>query len=963
MISVRELLGPKDPAKAFTLREVFQDRLAGLTSVRDAQAVLAQQIEGKPETIETTTLFPEYLPESLVELMKAVSDGLQIVDMPTNLQGNASAIATNTGRKRLKVFLNRNTLHRRCADAADGAYVALAQNRIVDVDDELKKLADEAAAAPVNELLLDRALVRQKIPFQRADPGGTATVFLPAYNGPRLSAEQRRSVLLLIGLCSRSAEFDFRTALIAAESALKQRRYGEAIERYERLRDRLAATDTAGQRLLLGREAVAHAGLADSLYREAPDATTESLRPASDEYERAESLLIASGAPVPRPGVPIGDHRTALLAHVLLQQRKIAAHLNPLGLHDSLVPTGRPSALLDLASDAIQLTKELAAQAQTFLLLANEADKAVARLDMEVAEATDAHKDAIDLQAAAAKQAQTATDAVALAADLQKIHEDKSFDLTLGSVAEYVLSAFSGSTAAIGSAFKGVISTKFDLETEETQLIYQAKAAAIQLEIANIQKGVADREVIAAQEREQFLIAQRDLLTQPNDPRTLTRDQFYQFAEQFDALARERFSKAHRLAYLYERAAAFRLGTTIDEISFAYLNSSSVREHDGTEIFTAPFELEGDLQDITEKFGEIRPPDIFSPFEINLETRFPLEFQRLRQDGSMAFLISLYDLDKDLPGASNQRVGATKVRIIAKLPSAANVSVELSHSGVAFVRDHATILSEETRRLIPTPEQVDEALQNLADGNIAGALVNGVRVLQQPPISKFLPVADGPQTEPDLIEFALGPLEDYGIAGGWSVNVRGVVPRDIHSVTLIFAVDHFAPTPAEIARVEQLVTDYEKEIRESDVIIGGELPDRVVRFDMATSFADQLEDLIAQPPPSEVSFRLNAEHFSQADFDPVNARVKGVVLQVIHLGEEAEEGVADVDLTFGHEAETPFSRVTLASGLTEDLEKDIPLLPGAERFPVLGRWQIRINDGSPVNRISDVRWFFVLETP
>jgi hypothetical protein len=285
----------------------------------------------------------------------------------------------------------------------------------------------------------------------------------------------------------------------------------------------------------------------------------------------------------------------------------------------------------------------------------------------------------------------------------------------------------------------------------------------------------------------------------------------------------------------------------------------------------------------------------------------------------------------------------------------------LSHSGVAFVRDHATILSKETTRLIPTPKEVDDALQNLTDGNIAGALVNGVWVLQQPPIAKFLPVADGPQTQPDLIEFVLGPLEDYGIAGGWSLHVRGVTPRDIHSVTLIFDVDLFAATPAEIKRVDELVTAYEEEIRESDVI-AGELPDRIVPFGMAASFSDALDALLDQPLPSEVSFRLNADHFSKAGFDPLKARVKGVLLQMVHLGEEAEEGVADVGVTFGHEAAKPFSRVTLASGLTEDLEQDIPLLPDAERFPVLGRWQIRIDEG-PIDRISDIRWFFVLETP
>jgi hypothetical protein len=896
------------------------------------------------------------------DLMKEVEAALVVAAVPTNFKGNASAIVSNTGRQLLKAFLQQTQFHAQYQEATESAYTALAQLRFGDLEDSLNDLFTLPVLTPANELLLDRALVRQNIPFQRADPGGTANVFLPGYKGPPLNPDDRRRLLLFLGLCSHGPEFVLRTTLLHAERASRQRRYETAIAMYDELRDTLPTTDVAGNRLLLGRQAIAHAGLADRLYRQAPDATSASLGPALSQYDAAERILVQSGVNRPRPGDPPTENpAVALFGHVLFQKQKIAAHLNPLGLHDSMIPTARPAFLLELASAEIRLTKDLAAQAQSFLLLGNETDKAIARLDLEVLEAGKLTEDARAQRDIAAKEAQTASDTVDLTALLQKIHAEKSTNLTLGSLVEFGFSAFGGPASA-GSAFKGFISTQFDLTTELTQLAYQAKAAAIQVEIAAIQQTIADRAVDVATQREEFLKHQRDALKDPNDPLTLSRDLFYQFAEHFDALARERFGKALRQAYLFERAAAFRLGITIDQIGFAYLESESLRDHNGVEIFSAPFDLETDLQDVRNIFGEIPPPDSFPGFKISLKTRFPLEFQKLRQDAATDFSISLYDLDRILPGISNQRVGETNVRLLGNLPST-NVSVQLIHRGPSIVRDHGSILSDDTTRLIPTPEQVDEALQQLADGNVAGALVNGVRVLQQPEISKFLPRAEGPQAGTDLAEFALVPLEDYGIAGAWSIEVHGVLPKNIAEIELIFNVEHFAANTAESGRVKQLVDDFEDEIRSSDVL-AGELPDRVKLFSMAESFPDELEDLLKQPVPSKITFRLNAAlHFEGVDFDPAKARVKGVFLQVVHVGQDAERGLPGIELTFGREDFPTMSKKTFDTGLTEDLDKEIQLLEDKDRFPVLGLWHVRLEVVPPAAPITNIRWLFVLETP
>ena len=69
------------------------------------------------------------------------------------------------------------------------------------------------------------------------------------------------------------------------------------------------------------------------------------------------------------------------------------------------------------------MTEEGAAQAQTLLLLGNEADKASARLDLDVLEAGKLTEGALAQQDSAAKEVKTASDTVDLTAELQNIHK------------------------------------------------------------------------------------------------------------------------------------------------------------------------------------------------------------------------------------------------------------------------------------------------------------------------------------------------------------------------------------------------------------------------------------------------------------------------------------------------------------------------------------------------------------
>jgi hypothetical protein len=90
-----------------------------------------------------------------------------------------------------------------------------------------------------------------------------------------------------------------------------------------------------------------------------------------------------------------------------------------------------------------------------------------------------------------------------------------------------------------------------------------------------------------------------------------------------------------------------------------------------------------------------------------------------------------------------------------------------------------------------------------------------------------------------------------------------------------------------------------------------------------------------------------------------------VILQVVREGDEEEVGVKDIATTFSKD-DTNFSaaKKTLETGFTENLEEEIELLSSDKRFPILGRWRIRIDEGSPIERIKeikDLRWFFILE--
>jgi hypothetical protein len=959
MISMHTLfvgfINDVDPTP-ITLRSAFP-HIGGTVSLREAHAVLFGGT-GLPETVASGELFPIYLTENLRTLIQEIERNLKVGPEVPSSSGNAFARFTSESRKTLQKFLNETVKHAEISTNIDLAYKALLENE--DPDEALSKLTKLPA---IGEFAFDRALATQDTEFN----SGSSTLKIPGYKGEPASADERRELMIFMGLCGQGSEFHFRRDLLLAERHLRKREYSEAISAYKQLEKELPETDVVGRSLLAVRQANAHFELGNKLYCDADDATTNSLAPAKAQYDLAEQLLTQIGFTPPKPeDDATGDPAIALFRNVLMQKEKVATHLNPLGLHDSMVPTGRPEFLLKLAKQEIESTKEAAKETENFLLLGNKEDDAIAALDFQIAEALNLLQKANTQKTIADDEVGLADNAFEAIEEQENNLENKKFGLTISTMMGAAVAIITENPIAGAQTVNGLVSGAIDLEAEGDQLRYQKKAAKIQKEIAASQASIAAIEAKIADARHKFLKERKDALK--DDPLRLTRDVFYQLAELFDTLAREHFNKAHRLAYLYERAVSFRLGIVIDKkdkIRFNYLNSNSVQDHQGVDIFSAPFELFKNLQTIENKFGEIPSPDTFPKFKISLASRFPLEFQSLLQGKTMDFVISLYDLEKVLRGISNQRVGNVTIDLIASLPTSTNIAVKLTNQGVSLVRDHGTILDAKTTRLIPTPEDIDAALQNLTDGNIAGALVNGVRVVHQPRISKFLNPGEGRVVGSDLFEFALGPLEDYGIAGPWSIEVIGVNPKAIRDIHFVVDIDHSAATPEQSARIEELVEKYEEEIRSKDTLIAGEHLDKIVVFKMATTprFQDQLDQLINQPLPSETSFRLNESDF--IDFNPLDARVKGVILQVVREGDEEEVGVKDIATTFSKD-DTNFSaaKKTLETGFTENLEEEIELLSSDKRFPILGRWRIRIDEGSPIERIKeikDLRWFFILE--
>jgi hypothetical protein len=273
------------------------------------------------------------------------------------------------------------------------------------------------------------------------------------------------------------------------------------------------------------------------------------------------------------------------------------------------------------------------------------------------------------------------------------------------------------------------------MERQE-ELAFQRRVAEVDLGIATLEAQIADSEVEVATRRLDFLDAK--LATGGG---RFDSDLYHALAVVYEQLAERQVEAAIWSAYRFERAMAFFLGKPgIAPIQFDY------RSGDGTLAFglnadgsliTAADKLNEDVLEVQKELEILGPEDVrfgFTEPVFSLAREFPLEFSRFVQTppgetAQMDFVISFHQLSKRRPDCHQVRI----VKVTVQLPNAAvssNFSGTLTHWGRFLVRDRASTVDPEvdpsTLRLLPTPEQIDDALRQQQEQGTAQAAIGGV---------------------------------------------------------------------------------------------------------------------------------------------------------------------------------------------------------------------------------------------
>lgn len=325
---------------------------------------------------------------------------------------------------------------------------------------------------------------------------------------------------------------------------------------------------------------------------------------------------------------------------------------------------------------------------------------------------------------------------------------------------------------------------------------------------------------------------------------------------------------------------------------------------------------------------------------ISLAERYPLEFSRFLQTGTMDFTISLYDLDKLRPGVCRRRLEQVVVTVHGLVP-ASGFTGHIIHRGFFTLRDEQSTLT--ASRLIPLETELERAVADLRSGKTQGDPIGGVIPFSLDEDRQELSGAPQPnETNPDPAAVAL--FEGYGETGHWTLLIDGVNLRNIADVSVQFTINFPEPNDQITAKVEDLLRRYEAE--------QGDALDQTVAFSLRQRFPDAFFAL-----ESGAGSLL----LEDSDFLPnlTDLKVKAVVAQVVDVEGRGVAGVR-LDVTRADPA-FEVTRTTGEGGFTESLDAEIPVVPPADRVPLLGAWQVRLPDPTQFALLDDLRLFFIYE--
>lgn len=755
---------------------------------------------------------------------------------------------------------------------------------------------------------------------------------LPGYGGPIPDSQQRTQILAWSSFLSADTEQRFLVKLLQAEANAGLRSFDEAIKLYDAL---LTTTPSGSPRhkFVAIRSAFARLALADQLFRKQCVLSDQARQDISGVYDTAVRLLQEKEVS------PDNPRRQQIEAHVSQQKAKLQSRLNYLGLWDAFVPVQTYATLEKLAHGQIDNAKEAG---EKFFELLKEAEQAIeAQRDVEFQES----QEELGLDILEKRQANATLGVVKIKEQISSIDDQRDF---LSSGLELLSHGARAIVAGIGAgsgqqgnpplglatAAVGIGGAVVNLLDQREQLAHQRRMAEIEQQIAQNEVLIARAESEISQHRLDFYKQKRAFLAN----KRLNADFLYLLAELEEQRAERRLDVAIFLAYLYERAVTFFLGkTNIRHIQFDYLDRAGG-------IFLAHKDLRDDFELVRKEFAKVTQ-ERFGFFEeiISLRESYPIEFFRFQQTGEMEFVYSLYHLSKRRPASHQCRLREVGVEVVGLIPPT-GFSGTLTHHGRFLVRDKTTTLDPNATRLVPTDEQLAQALEEQRQQGLSVAAVGGVLYYDLEPNTKQLSM-DTRFVSPPPETFTLDLLEGHGPTGLWRLKIVDHGRLSISDILLHFAIvsrdsDTFELEP----KVEALIRSYESELAQGDQL------DRFSVFSLRQNFPNTFFAL----QTGSANLSLGEENFPDG---LTNLQFKMVIAQAL---DQEGKGVPGVALEIGRQ-DVSFNQtgVTLSDGFSEDLDAPPQTLPRDQRFPVIGAWQIRLSNPAQFALLGDLRLFFM----
>jgi hypothetical protein len=976
-LSFRQLLGTLPFVGAKGLRDIFQ-RLE-LPEFPENQVEISRQYLGEN---------PREKVEEVRSALRAVLSFRGIQERAPRshvlLEQNAAALRRDRARRLLlrpdgfldqlaEILISLNPVYEHLRTHAFGA--AEEKIKIDNFPPELRDLtvADIEEAFAANDLSYMEIIIQHPSePDPQAQGIEIISRTLEGYRGFVLDARVTHE------LVAGGPERDFRLGLLNAEISLGKRNYDAAICHYSTL---LTATPLGSPRhkFVALRAAFAHLARGDSLFRKSRTPDEGSRKQSRAAYVDGMRLVQDSGI------APDNPRRQQIERYAAVQIGKLDAGLNFIGYRDSYVPIIKPEVLQGLAERRIARATAAIEKFEFFTSKADQLQDEIDRLDFE------GEIKAIDNEITAQRVA-NANDKKRIASE--RINQISSqlhaLDISLGieigsSILQGVAAGFlagqpggvgagepggagsgepggvgAGEPGGVGAGEPGGVGIALGTNTLGVAGAIGGLASAIagycarkddlksQKKIAEIESGVATRDVEIAELEQRIIGRTLEFLGEKIERiknRELNPDLYYTAAEDFRALAERHLDAAIHLAYLFERAVAFlRLKPELQVIRFDYLPLEYVDDRGNR--LTAAERLAADLEDVVSANLPITKFHFLTE-TYSLRLSYPIEFSRFLQTGDMDFTLSLYELNKLRPGVWRQRIKHLDVEVIGLIPITGYTG-RIIHRGSFLLRDKDTTPEPGAGRFIPTDDQLAHAFEELKNGATQGVPIAGVMPFlldeDRLELSPHHPPSDLHNPAPE----ALFPIEGYGPAGNWRLEIEHIDLRQITDVLL--RVTYVIPESdgALARRVKGLIATYEQQdLSPAD------------RLDLITPFSlsKQFGDVFFQLAEGQAHLLLRREDFPSGDI--ADLKLKTVVVQAL---DQQKHGVAGLALEIARPGTTlNLARTTRTDGFSEDVTAPIPFLPRDERFPVEGAYTLRLPDPGQASRLDDLLLFIIYE--